>query len=169
MRRTVPSSLSSLFGRCFGGAAVARSMTMLVALVGVMSTGCENKGIGRPCEVSGDAANQMSGVGLNTALECPSRLCILPSQGVASVDTKPFCTAECSDDSDCDDGEKRSKNPGDTDKRCVQGFTCMVPFETGSLCCKKLCVCRDFLPANYKSSSALPKTCEKSVSSCQNL
>ncbi len=164
MRRTVPSSLSSLFGRCFDGAAVV----VMLATVGLFSSGCEDKAIGRTCEVSGNAAGQMSGVQLNTALECPTRLCVQPPQAVASVDTKPFCTAECSDDSDCDDAQRRDSKDT-SDKRCVQGFTCAVPFETGSLCCKKLCVCRDFLPAGYKSNSELPATCQKSFSSCQNI
>ena len=33
-----------------------------------------------------------------------------------------------------------------TDKRCRKGFTCGVGFELGALACRKLCLCRDFLP-----------------------
>jgi hypothetical protein len=166
MRRTVPSPLLSLFGRSFGGAA---ALLAVLTTASFLSSGCENKSIGRLCELTAAPTNQQSGLWNVTALECPTRTCIIPPQSVATVDTKAFCTAECSDDSDCDDAEHRnSKDPND--KRCAQGFACTVPFETGSLCCKKLCVCRDFLPTGYKSMSNLPATCTKAnAPECTNL
>ena len=140
------------------------------------SVGCEDKAIGRPCDVQYDGGT-LQAVYNGQALECPTRLCLRPArdQGVAaSTNTAPYCTAECSNDSDCD-GERRAKGAtvtmdGKGDRRCSGGFVCGVAFETGPLCCKKICLCKDFLnipSTGYKR----PASCDKSlgVSMCQNL
>ena len=129
---------------------------------------CEDKAIGRPCDVEADAGLTQA-VFNGQALECPTRICIKPARdmGVArQVDTAPYCTAECSKDSDCD-GETRDKSNG-LDKRCESGFVCAVAFEVGPLCCKKVCMCKDFVPPTGAMS---PASCDKSkgVSTCQNL
>jgi hypothetical protein len=135
----------------------------------VLGTGCENKAIGRPCDVQSDAGS-MQAVFNGQALECPSRICIKPSreQGVTMTDTAPYCTAECSKDSDCD-GERRDTSNG-RDRRCTKGFVCGVGFEVGPLCCKKLCLCRDFV-VDQAGGLQTPASCDKSkgVSTCQNL
>jgi hypothetical protein len=135
----------------------------------LLGSGCENKAIGRPCDVQSDAS-AMQAVFNGQALECPSRICIKPSreQGVATdTMTAPYCTAECSKDSDCD-GERRDPSNG-RDHRCQSGFVCGVGFEVGPLCCKKLCLCRDFI--SQMGGLQTPASCDKSkgVSTCQNL
>ncbi len=118
--------------------------------LGVMLTaGCEDKAIGRACDVQAPPDGGTNKAIFNAqALECPSRICLRPAKEstvAMSVDTSPVCTAECSKDKDCSDGETR--NPGNKDdKRCKGGWVCAVPFVTGDLCCKKLCMCKDFLP-----------------------
>ena len=58
--------------------------------------------------------------------------------------TTSLCTADCSSDDDCADGERR--NTGDTgDARCKGGFVCKVAETVGDFCCRRLCVCTDFL------------------------
>lgn len=141
----------------------------LLSLVLLTSSGCEDNAIGRSCDVTSDAG-AMQAVFNGQALECPTRLCVKPSRnmGVAKpVDTTAYCTAECSKDSDCE-GEGRDKS-NSRDKRCQTGFTCGVAFEVGPLCCKKICVCRDFIPA--KEGIPTPASCDKSkgTSTCQNL
>jgi hypothetical protein len=142
----------------------------LVAALSLATAACEDKAIGRPCNVQYDGGTQQA-VYNGQALECPTRLCLKPArdQGVASVvDTVPYCTAECSKDSECD-GETRNTDNG-RDKRCNKGFVCGVAFETGPLCCKKICLCKDFL--NIASSGfKSPASCDKSrgVSQCENL
>lgn len=160
MRRTVTAlpSLLCAWSRSMKGGSAALALSVLA--LGFLASGCENQSIGRTCEVAGQVTGT-SALANPTALECPSRVCLLPSNaGVATNDTKPFCTAECGDDSDCEDGEKRAKDDPN-DKRCTQGYACMVPVETGSLVCKKLCVCKDFLPIGFKSTSQLPAACVK--------
>jgi hypothetical protein len=52
--------------------------TFLLAAVALFgNTGCEDKAIGRPCDVLTDAGNSQ-GVFNTEALECPSRICLKP-------------------------------------------------------------------------------------------
>jgi len=148
------------------GSAGALFAVLLLCAGAALASGCEDKAIGRPCDVQSDAG-PMQAVFNGQALECPSRICVKPSrdQGVAVTDTAPYCTAECSKDSDFD-GEKRDmSNP--RDHRCKSGFVCGVGFVTGPLCCRKLCLCRDFIAP--MGGLTTPATCDKAVSTCQNL
>jgi hypothetical protein len=116
-----------------------------LAIVALGNTGCEDKAIGRPCDVLTDAG-PVQGVYNSEALECPSRICLKPvvQQGASgSVDTGPYCSASCSQDTDCE-GQLRDKTNAN-DKRCRQGFTCGIAFVKGKICCQKLCLCKDFL------------------------
>jgi hypothetical protein len=151
----------------------ARRLLSALSLAGALSSlvfvlsACEDKAIGRRCDVQADAG-PMQAVFNGQALECPTRICLKPARdnNVASnVDTAPYCTAECSSDSDCD-GETRDRSNG-ADRRCKGGFVCGVGFEVGPLCCKKICVCKDFVPA---TGLPPPVTCDKAKGSeCQNL
>jgi hypothetical protein len=136
----------------------------VLSLVFVTSA-CEDKAIGRACSVEADAGTGQA-VFNGQALECPDRICLKPAVQQRAVDmkTSAYCTAECSKDSECD-GELRSPtNP----TGCKTGFVCAVAFEVGPLCCKKVCMCKDFIP---KEGLPTPTSCDKSkgVSTCQNL
>ena len=121
-------------------------MVAVIGALGVAATGCPDQHIGRKCDLGTDFdAGVNSFISNSGALECPSRICIRPSQD-RSTDTGPLCTAECSSDDDCADGEKRGG--GSDDKRCKSGFACrrLLPgVSQNELACKRLCVCRDFL------------------------
>jgi len=120
-------------------------------------SGCDDKHIGRPCcldsSCGADAAAPLpTNVAVNSeALECPSRVCLLPNQG-KSTNTGPFCTDTCSSDDDCAGGEKRTDNSaGSTDRRCQTGFVCrvVVPnLANTALSCQKVCTCSDFIDPN---------------------
>ncbi len=138
----------------------------LLALAAFGSMACEDNGIGRPCQVLADAGQQQA-VYNSQALECPSRVCLKPVQQPGGKkglpqDTGPYCSAVCSKDSDCD-GQKRD-NSDDSDKRCSSGYTCGVAFVVGPFCCKKLCLCKDFLG---DTSLQTPVTCNKSLNGGQ--
>jgi len=134
-----------------------------VALFG--NTGCEDKAIGRSCDVLTDASAQ-EGVYNSEALDCPSRICLKPvvELGAAMPANQPtttaYCSASCSQDSDCNGQIRDTSNPLDT--RCILGFTCAIPFVKGKLCCQKLCVCKDFLcdPTSHSCQS------DPSVTAC---
>jgi hypothetical protein len=113
------------------------------------------KGFGGTCELEerpgpGQAAGPNQAVYRTGAPECETGLCLRPARDVAVasfVDTQATCTKTCSTDSDCAGAAVRDRANG-TDKRCTNGYSCAVPFEVGPLCCRKLCVCNDFLPAS---------------------
>jgi hypothetical protein len=124
---------------------------LLLTLAALGSMACEDNGIGRPCDVGADAGASQA-VYNNQALECPSRTCLKPVDDnpccssvppTCSCNTGPYCSAYCSKDSDCD-GQKRD-NGDNGDFRCQTGYACGVAFVVGPLCCKKLCLCKDFL------------------------
>jgi hypothetical protein len=124
-----------------------------LALVAVLlATGCEDKGIGRPCELPSDAGTLTPTQGGFSVLspDCPSHICIKPAvQAGVAVDnftTGAYCTAQCNSDSDCNGQTRDFSNAADT--RCKQGFTCAIPFDKDKLCCTKLCLCRDFFPSS---------------------
>ena len=126
-----------------------RRVSLLAVLAGAsLLSACEDKHIGRPCDIGVDMIKDPKLATINpAALECPSRICLLPAADVTNVTTKAFCTDECGGDDDCSDGETRNKSkPGDT--RCEHGFVCrrLIPkLESNPLSCKPVCVCRDFL------------------------
>ena len=111
-----------------------------------MGGGCDDKHIGRPCNTGVvDAGASGGGVAILTSpsLECPSRICLQAAPG-GTTETGPqqaaegaMCTASCSTDDDCSDGD-----PGTL---CKKGFVCTWPTTTGSFCCEKMCVCHDFV------------------------
>jgi len=114
-------------------------------------SGCDDKHIGRPCcldsSCGADAAAPLpTNVAVNSeALECPSRVCLLPNQE-KMTNTGPFCTDTCSSDDDCAGGEKRGSDS--TDRRCQTGFVCrvVVPnLANTALSCQKVCTCSDFI------------------------
>jgi hypothetical protein len=117
------------------------------------------KPLGATCDVGAEVSPPVA-VYNSTTQECAGGLCLKPmaSRYFSSnrVDTNPYCTATCSNDSDCK-GLKRDPN-NSNDKTCQNGYTCGVEFVTGSLCCKKLCICKDFLDGPL----ALPLTCDPS-------
>ncbi len=135
--------------------------TAFACLMAGLATGCENKAIGRPCLTLADMPSASEAEWNDEALECPSRLCVKPAYESGSLQdsaTAPFCTAECSKNSDCDDGESRDKD-NINDKRCTRPFVCAVLFETGPLKCQKMCVCGDFYK-DPKAASAVPTSCQ---------
>src|SRR4051812_50195294 len=92
------------------GARTLASVAFALLLVG-LGGGCEEKHIGRPCELGVDATGDNTTI-TSPALQCPSRLCILPQAQRETRSTKQIedqkagttslCTATCSSAGDCD-------------------------------------------------------------------
>ena len=138
-----------------------------VVLLGLVATGCEDNHIGRVCSLDAPDAGA-TGTGTSallngSAVECPSRICLLPA-GDKQPTTGPLCTAGCSSDDDCD-GETSSSNKA----QCHSGFTCMVATTVGNFCCERLCVCKDFIDTTVKGYNATPASCVSGKSSCKNV
>jgi hypothetical protein len=121
--------------------------------------------VGSPCDVLMDAGPSQA-VYNAEALQCPSRICLKPAvqMGAGTVDTAAFCSASCTQDTDCD-GQVRDPS-NSLDARCQKGFVCGVPFVKGRLCCQKLCLCQDFLgpqgaPTPIDCQGDLAATCNE--------
>lgn len=113
-----------------------------VGLLGAFgSLGCTENPVGRKCFIGADAGNDTQAIIASPALECPSRTCLhFPKDEGATppmmAEYADMCTAECSSDDDCD---KVAESP------CINGFTCAVPVVVGPFCCRKMCICKDFI------------------------
>jgi hypothetical protein len=152
----------SLAARIFGLAALG---LLLFGFGGA----CQDLHVGRPCELGtvplGGTSGQIATVS-SPALECPSRICLLPgaekdprsaAQMAANVaGTGPLCTADCQENGDCSDGEKGNANNAE-DKRCRGGFVCGYPTTVGAFACKRLCICTDFV--NAMTITKKPSVC----------
>jgi hypothetical protein len=137
-----------------------RSLVFLALVVLSAGTACEDKAIGRPCQLK-DEITAAQGAYTVQASDCPSRICVKPNvqPGVSTeLDTVAYCTDQCNSDSDCNGQTRDSANKDD--KRCRKGFTCAPIFgdKQGPLCCKKLCLCRDFYTASV--GPAIPDACD---------
>jgi hypothetical protein len=133
------------------------SLAPSLAAATLLFSACDDQHIGRPCDIAVEMIADPKLVTVNPqALECPSRVCVLPAKD-KSTNTEAFCTAECSSDDDCSDGE-RGKGMADT--LCDEGFVCrtILPnLENNPLRCKPVCVCKDFLMTG--DVSAKPPSC----------
>lgn len=143
------------------------SSVLILGLLGIsivaVGPGCADNHVGRPCAlgVPKDQIDPMKVTINPAALECPSRICLLPAVGAAPVqDIAGLCTVECSSDDDCADGEKGKAGPGNV--RCTSGFVCrtlLPPLATNPLQCKPLCVCKDFLSSADAMKNNKPNGC----------
>jgi hypothetical protein len=96
---------------------------------------CQDNPVGRICILGArDAGEDNLSIVASPALDCQSLTCL---HWVGH--TPDLCTGSCDTASDCD---KDSQSP------CRGGFECVVPVYVGPFCCKKMCVCKDYLPAD---------------------
>jgi hypothetical protein len=146
-------------------------MMVGVLVLGWVAMGCDNKHIGRPCEVNADAGASGGSISIisSPVLQCPSRICLLPADmSVAAKNNDgPFCTDTCSSDDDCADAETGTK--GDTsDTKCKSNFVCAVATTSGPFCCQKFCICHDFVnvpPGGFTT----PTACMPGNTTCANV
>jgi hypothetical protein len=142
-------------------ALIRASLSMLLGLAALTNMACgsndlgEANQIGLPCNLMADAG-PMQAVYNAQASECPSGICLKPAlNNMQDQETGAYCSAICSRDSDCDGQLRNGNDPND--KRCVSGYACGVAFVVGPLCCKKVCLCKDFLSDR---GVTVPLTCD---------
>lgn len=142
-----PQSPLGFFGRESFASVSHCALGALVLLAGLALAACKNNQVGRSCFIQGSGSD--GGVATDTvvgspAIECESSICL---HIAGEPDNE--CTARCSSDSDCETSPESA---------CQRGFTCGIPVVTGSFCCERLCICRDFL-AGDAGTLADPAAC----------
>ena len=151
----------------WSGTSLSKTGLMFLVVAGALAApACSNNPVGRRCFLGADAGNDTQAVIASPALECSSRTCLhypkdtgaTPPAGAEYAD---MCTAECSADSDCD---KVPESP------CQSGFTCAVAVTKGPFCCRKMCICKDFLEVP-EGGIPEPIACnpDDSMNTCCNL
>lgn len=156
-RRRHASAISTLL--------LGATLIAMAALTGA----CDENPVGRECFIGLDAGAETQAVVASPALECQSRTCLrVPNE--RGEDGLPegseytnLCTAECSSDQDCD---RVPESP------CQTGFTCATPVVVGPFCCRKLCVCKDYLVLPEDGSDLpAPEACnaDNPENTCCNL
>ncbi|MEZ4399402.1 MAG: hypothetical protein R3B06_05260 [Kofleriaceae bacterium] len=115
-----------------------------VALAGSV-TACSDNPVGRICDLGVENPGTDQAVVGSPSLDCPTRTCLkIPVDNGKDTPmgfqplsvNQGMCTATCESNSDCD---KVPESP------CVSGFACGVALTVGPFCCKKFCICKDYI------------------------
>ena len=99
--------------------------------------------VGRICDLGTALPAPSEVVVASPSLDCVSRTCLrvplgreLPMGSMYPEGNNGLCTAECESSDDCD---RVPESP------CKTGFTCGVAVTVGPFCCKKFCICKDYI------------------------
>lgn len=150
--------------------AMSRRLAVLV-FVGLTAAaaGCTGEPVGRICDLGTEAPAMTEVVVASPSLDCVSRTCLrvprgreLPPGSMFPGGTNGLCTAECSSDDDCD---RVPESP------CVSGFTCGIAVTVGPFCCRKFCICKDYVLVPDSGKLATPLACDpnNANNACCNL
>jgi len=146
------------------------STRVVVALaIGLFAAACGGEPVGRICDLGTAVPQAGEVVVASPSLDCVSRTCLrvplgkeLPPKSEYPGGTNGLCTAECGSNSDC---ERVPESP------CVTGFTCGVAVTVGPFCCRKFCICKDYVVLPDDGDLPTPKACEaaNADNACCNL
>ena len=142
-------------------------VAMVAVLAGFVCAGCPDNKIGRKCDLDtedGGTTGTTTSATINSqAVECPSRICLLPANEKATATAGGLCTATCSSDDDCDGQTSAAAD------QCHSGFACLVATTVGDFCCERLCVCKDFVDTSVMNYNKTPPVCMPGQSQCKNV
>jgi hypothetical protein len=140
-----------------------------VLVVGLALAACTSNPVGRICDLGSETPAPSEVVVASPSLDCVSRTCLrvplgreLPPGSEFPAGNSGLCTAECSSDGDCD---RVPESP------CKTGFTCGVAVTVGPFCCKKFCICKDYIVVPDSGQLAEPMACDSNTpaNACCNL
>ena len=140
-----------------------------MALAAVLALGCTENPVGRRCDLGAQTPEANAVVVAAQSLDCVSRTCLrFPAQREPPPGSEPLapniglCTAECSSAGDCD---RVPESP------CVTGFTCGIATTAGAYCCRKFCICKDYIVVPDNGELPTPAGCDASnmENACCNL
>jgi len=144
------------------------SRLSVVVLFGVIAA-CGGEPVGRVCDLGTQTPAASEVVVASPSLDCVTRTCLrvplgkeLPPGSSFPQGNNGLCTAECESSDDC---ERVPESP------CVGGFACGVAVTVGPFCCRKFCVCKDYIVIPSNGVLATPKACDANdpANTCQNL
>jgi hypothetical protein len=142
---------------------------LTIGALAASGSGCSDNPVGRICDLGTATPETGEVVVASPSLDCVSRTCLrvpktreLPPGSSFPEGNSGLCTAECSADSDCD---RVPESP------CVTGFTCGIAVTVGPFCCRKFCICRDYIAIPETGELATPKACDATLNdnACCNL
>lgn len=142
---------------------------VLMSIAVALAAGCADNPVGRICDLGAATPQASERVVASPSLDCVSRTCLRfppertpPPGSVPPSGNNGLCTAECSADEDCD---RVPESP------CLTGFTCGVAVTVGPFCCRKFCICKDYLVLPESGELAIPLACDpgEANNTCCNL
>ncbi len=149
---------------------LSAAMIRLVVVLGlVLASACTSNPVGRICDLGTATPAPSEVVVASPSLDCVSRTCLrvplgreLPEGSMFPEGNNGLCTAECEADEDC---ERVPESP------CKTGFTCGVAVTVGPFCCRKFCICKDYIVIPDSGSLPTPMACDanQANNACCNL
>jgi hypothetical protein len=130
---------------------------------------CGGEPVGRECDLGDQTPAAQEVVVASPSLDCITHTCLrvplgreLPPGSQFPLGNSGLCTAECESEDDC---ERVPDSP------CVGGFACGVAVTVGPFCCKKFCVCKDYIVIPADGELPIPKACDpdEATNTCANL
>jgi hypothetical protein len=147
-------------------------VSLAIAALGAfatLATGCDDNPVGRICDLGTATPQTGEVVVASPSLDCVTRTCLrvpktreLPPGSTYPEGNSGLCTAECTADADCD---RVPESP------CITGFTCGIAVTVGPFCCRKFCICKDYIVTPESGELGTPKACDPGLSdnACCNL
>jgi hypothetical protein len=144
-------------------------VSLVIAASGASGIGCTDNPVGRICDLGTATPQTGEVVVASPSLDCVSRTCLrVPKSGQLPPGSKfpegnnGLCTAECTSDAECD---RVPESP------CITGFTCGIAVTAGPFCCRKFCICKDYIVLPDSGELATPKACDptNTQNACCNL
>lgn len=138
-------------------------------LVLTLVVACGGEPVGRLCDLGAQTPQPTEVVVASPSLDCVSRTCLrvplsreLPPGSSFPTGNNGLCTAECEADSDC---ERVPESP------CITGFTCGIAVTVGPFCCRKFCICKDYVVIPESGELSVPRACDpaNAENACCNL
>jgi hypothetical protein len=148
-----------------------RAVFVVLMSLAAFGMGCTENPVGRICDLGTATPQADEAVVASPSLDCVSRTCLRvpasreppPGSNIANLTVNQgLCSAECSVDSDCD---RVPESP------CLTGFTCGAATNAGSFCCKKVCICKDYVVIPASGEYPVPAACDptNALNECCNL
>jgi hypothetical protein len=148
---------------------VVLGVLLSIAALASLVSGCTDSPVGRKCDLGEQTPGALATVVASQSLDCVSRTCLryapkreLPPGSIPLAANIGLCTAECNSSEDCD---RVPESP------CVLGFTCGVAVTAGPYCCRKFCICKDYvlLPESGEIEPFPECNADQPLNECCNL